>query len=231
MTRTCLAFFAVFLFAASIVSGSDFRTFRDSQGREMKAKLTRVSGEDVYIERSDGLTTKVALPIFSKEDQKYIHDWAKTELLKSGIFEVRFTTDVTDKEKSESGGIKKEAYRSSYGIVLTNTSYENISNIRIEYLVIKFQDAIAAQKRSEGETKRLKGEAKIAKIDARSEAEVRTESIPMLETKLAPNYSWVGGGKKTSKDELKGIWVKIYVGDMLVQEYSRPETMMRNEVW
>jgi hypothetical protein len=52
-----------------------------------------------------------------------------------------------------------------------------------------------------------------------------------LESKLAPGYIWANGGKKTSKDDLKGIWVKIYVGDKLVHQQSRPENMMRKEAW
>ena len=37
----------------------------------MNAKLTQVSGEDIYIERLDGLNTKVNISIFSKADQNY----------------------------------------------------------------------------------------------------------------------------------------------------------------
>jgi len=197
----------------------------------MTARLTRVSGDDVYIERQDGLTTKVALSIFSAEDKKYIQEWATKNLLTSGIFEVRFTTENSSKRDSESGGIQRESYQSAYGIEVENTSYEPVKNIRIEYLLIKFEDALAAAKRSEGEIRRLKGEVKIDYIGDRSKATVKTKSVPMLETELAPGYVWSGGGKRTSKDVLKGIWIKMYVGDLLVHEYSKPENMMRTEAW
>ena len=53
----------------------------------------------------------------------------------------------------------------------------------------------------------------------------------MLESKLESGYIWGNGAKKTSKDKLEGIWVKIYIGDKLVHEISKPENMMRKEKW
>jgi hypothetical protein len=79
--------------------------------------------------------------------------------------------------------------------------------------------------------KRLKGNASLKTLEARTEGSVHTKEFPMLESKLAPGYIWANGGKKTSKDDLKGIWVKIYVGDKLVHQQSRPENMMRKEAW
>ncbi|MBL6919501.1 MAG: hypothetical protein ISR41_03245 [Puniceicoccaceae bacterium] len=78
-------FFVFFLTTGSILSAGEptFRTFSDSQGREMSAKLTQVSGDDIYIERLDGLSTKVNISIFSKEDQEFIRDWDRKETLKT----------------------------------------------------------------------------------------------------------------------------------------------------
>ena len=61
-------YFTFLLIIGSILSfgESNFRTFIDSQGREMSAKLTQVSGDDVYIERLDGLSTRVDISIFRK---------------------------------------------------------------------------------------------------------------------------------------------------------------------
>ena len=96
----------------------DFRTFKDKQGREMTAKLTLVSGDDVFIERSDRLKKKVSINIFSQADQNYIRDWAAEEALKNGALEIRFTKEESDKNKSASGGIITTTYTASYGIVL-----------------------------------------------------------------------------------------------------------------
>jgi hypothetical protein len=228
-------FFVFFLTTGSALSAgeSNFRTFSDSQGREMNAKLTQVSGEDIYIERLDGLSTKVKISIFSKEDQEFIRDWGRKETLKNDAIRVRFITDVEDKSgwEDSGGGIVRKTWKESYGIELSNESQLDLKNIRIEYLIFKFEDAMAAQKRSEGEIRYLTGETKVPALKVRSKARASTKKFPMLETKLAPGYRWAGGGKETSEDEMRGIWIKVFVGEILATEVSKPENLIRKESW
>ena len=200
----------------------------------MQACVTRVSGDDVYIERNDGLTTKVNIGIFSKPDQDYVRKWERDNLLKNGAFEVRFSQKATDKTKfdnSRDEGIYEKTHNHQYQVTLTNTTSEDFSNVKVEYLAIKFEDALGANKRSEGEIRRLKGEGQITSLPARSEGSIMTNKMQIRETKLAPNYIYNDGGKRTSKDEMRGIWVKIYVDNKLVQEFSKPENLKRKEVW
>jgi len=225
----------IFLIPIGILEAADsvFRTFSDSQGREMDAKVTLVSGDDVYIERRDGLTTKVKISIFKKEGQDFIRDWARKETLKNDAIEVRFKTDVEDKSRwgSNGGGIMRKTWKESYEIVLTNDSQMDLKDIRIEYLILKFEDAMAAQKRSEGAVRHLVDETKVSFIKAGGEISAETKKFPMLETKLESGYYWTSGGKETSEDEMRGIWIKVYVGDILATEVSKPENLMRKEKW
>lgn len=228
-------FFVFFLTTGSVLSAgeSTFRSFYDRQGREMNAKLTQVSGDDVYIERHDGLSTKVNISIFSKDDQDYIRDWDRKETLRNDAIKVRFITDVENKSgwEDKGGGIVRKTWKESYGIELTNESQLALKNIRIEYLIFKFEDAMAAQKRSEGEVRHLTGETMLPTLKARSKVRARTKKFPMLETKLAPGYRWANGGKETSEDEMRGIWIKVFVGEVLATEVSKPENLMRKESW
>ena len=215
-----------------IAFSSEFRTFTDVKGRQMEAKITRVSGEDIYIERSDGLDTKVDISVFSEADQKYIKQWDYNSLLESGIFDVRFSSNQSGQNKYTECGIEYEEYNMHYDIVITNTNYDNdFEDIKVEYLIVKFEDALAAKKKSHGTIQRFKGSASHHLIKAREEISIATEKFPMRETELAPGFVWTNGGKKDSKDDIRGIWVKIYVGDKLVHELSKPENMMRKESW
>jgi hypothetical protein len=227
----------LFIFLATLgileAGESTFRTFSDSQGREMEAKLTLVSGDDVYIERRDGLATKVDISIFGKEDQEFIRDWARKATIKDDAIEIRFKTNVKDKSgwEDNGGGIMRKTWKQGYEIVLTNDSYLDLKNIRIEYLIFKFEDAMAAQKRSEGEVRRLVDTTKVPLLKSRSDTTASTKLFPMLETKLAPGYRWASGGKETSEDDMHGIWIKVYVGDVLATDVSKPENLSRTEKW
>jgi hypothetical protein len=225
---------ALTLIAAVLqASAAKFRTFSDSQGREIEAKLTRVSGDDIYIERHDGLNTKVDISIFSAEDQSYIRDWERKEIIKDDTIAIRFKTDVENKSGWESYGvgIERKTWKESYAVVLTNESQLDLKDLRIEYLILKYEDALAAQKRVEGDVRQLTGVTKVPLLKARGEVIADTKKFPMLETRLAQGYIWKGGGKKTSEDDMRGIWVKVYVGDILAAEVSKPENLMRKEKW
>ena len=198
----------------------------------MEAKITRVSGKDIYIERSDGLSTKVDISVFSEEDQKYVKEWAYDSLLKSGIFTVRFSSKQGSSNKYARGGIEYKEYDMHYNVVIFNEDYDNtFRDIKVEYLIVKFQDALAAKKKSQGALERIKGTAYCSLIEAREEIRINTEKFQMLETELLPGYVWTNSGKRDSKDVVRGIWVKIYVGDKLAHELSKPENMMRKESW
>ncbi len=199
----------------------------------MSAKVTLVSGDDVYIERSDRLRTKLSINIFCESDQKYIRDWATKEALKNGAFEIRFTKEESDKNKSEGEGIITTSYNAWYEIVLKNTTQQAIKDLRVEYICFKFTDKVAAIKRSEGEFERINGEVLFESLAARSEEKRPTKNFKMKETGLMDGWVWSGDARKSreSKDKLEGIWVKIYAGNSLVLETARPESLMRNEVW
>ena len=217
-----------------IADCSDFRTFTDKQGRQMQAKINQVSGNDVFIERRDGLATKVSAAIFSEEDQAFIRQWAVNQALKNGAIEVRFSDEESGKTTVSSGGIKTTKYDAHYEVILKNTTDDAIGDIHVEYLMLKFEDKMAAKKRSEGELERKKGKMHLERLSGRSEKRLPTDSFPMRETELEPGYVWGGaeaGKARDSKDKLEGIWVKVFVGDLLVLEDARPQSLMRKEVW
>ena len=213
---------------------SDFRTFTDKQGRQMQAKINQVSGDDVFIERRDGLATKVSATIFSEEDQTFIRQWARKQMLKGGAIEARFSDKESDKTTIRSGGIRSSKFDAHYEVILQNTTDQEIHDIHVEYLILKFEDKLAAKKRREGELERKKGKIHLDSLSGRTERRLPTDSFPMLETELEAGWVWSGGeaGKaRDSEDKLKGIWVKVYVGDLLVLEDARPQSLMRKEVW
>lgn len=198
----------------------------------MRAKITRVSGDEVYIERVDGLSTRVAISIFSKDDQTYIREWEKDEILKNGAIEMRFGVDETQKNRYSSGGIKYKKYNAGYEITLKNTTMLNIENIRVEYRIKKFEDQLGAAKRSSGRYLWKKDVIKVNQLPPRQEKRLNTEKFPMTETDLEDGYYWAGAeGKNKSKDKLEGIWVKVFVDDQLILEDSRPLNMMRTTSW
>lgn len=219
---------------STLVQAAEFRTFTDSQGREMQAKITRVSGDEVYIERRDGLGTRVKISLFSSNDQDYIRDWEQQNFLKSGVVGVRFTEETAKEQKKNQGGLQYTLYEGGYEVILNNTGDKDVPEVRVDYLMFLFRDKIGAKKRSDGTIERQKGSIELRTLKARSESRLPTKTFEMKETELAPGYVWSlqeAGHEPDSEDSLEGIWVKVYSGDTLILESSRPESLMHKEPW
>lgn len=228
--RYCLSLFLGLFGTLAYATDPGFRLFTDPQGREMHAKLTQISGNDVYIERQDGLATKVDISLFSKVDQDYIRDWEKKAAWSKDV-EIRFKSHVTDRTGWSDSTIMDKTWKEGYEVVIDNETAFDMVDVRIEYMVLKFDDAIAAQKRSEGEVKKLKGSTKVGKVAAWSDETVMTDQFPMRETKLAPRTRWASGGKETSKDRMEGVWIRVFVDDFMAAEVTKPENLDRNMSW
>lgn len=207
-----------------------FRLFTDPQGREMQAKLTLVSGNDVFIERQDGLATKVDISIFSRDDQAYIRDWERKDAWGKDV-KLVFKSHVTNRSGWEGSTILRKTWEEGYEVLIENETAFDMEDVRIEYMILKFDDAMAAQTRSAGEIVKLKGKTKVGKVPAWSEKGTETKQFPMEQTKLAGNTRWANGGKETSKDTMDGIWVRVFVGDFMAAEMTRPENLDRNMGW
>ena len=119
-----------------------------------------------------------------------MREWGRREPLRNDAIKERFITDVEDKSRwdNNGGGVVRKTWKEGCEIKLSNESQLDLKNIRIEYLVFKFEDAMAAQRRSEGEVRYLTGETKVPTLKAGSNARVNTKKFPMLETKLALGY-------------------------------------------
>ncbi|WP_269542963.1 hypothetical protein [Cerasicoccus fimbriatus] len=65
------------LVAGAVAWAEDYRTFTDTQGRTMEAKVLSVNGDTVTIERSDGLRFQLGLDKLSEGDNEYIAAWVK----------------------------------------------------------------------------------------------------------------------------------------------------------
>ena len=108
--------FTLFLTIGSIISAgeSNFRTFYDSQGREMNAKLTQVSGEDIYIERMMDLA--LVISIFSKG----IRNSSETGIQRLSTMQSKYHRCGRQIRWYNGSGIVRKTWKEGYGIELSN---------------------------------------------------------------------------------------------------------------
>lgn len=212
-------------------SDGDYRTFTDDQGRQIQAALIRASDSEAWIRREDGQTFRVALTKFSEEDQKYVAEWRRTEAITAPTaieFAARRFNDGRRTTSSESTITSIEVY--GYEITLTNRSPYQLSDLEIEYRYFIWEGDVGAT----GQNRRIRhqdGRTRIDSLPPRAQAEFKTDTTTLRSTRLKPNWSYSNSNQRRTKDDLRGVWVRVRDKGNLIAEFSNPAGLMETESW
>lgn len=212
---------------------AEYYEFTDAQGRAITAKPVRMVGTQVEIERDDGSKFTVNPSIFIAKDQKFLAQWARDQLISKGdAIKISAKSAVTRKQKDGSStGLKIKRFKGYYNIQIKNDSDLDLNDLEVEYRYYIFKNQVGADKRSDGNNMRVTGDSTITLLAKRSEIKIETKKTEMKETDLESGYRWANGGKSKSKDQLDGIWIKLYQGDKVIAEFANPSTLPRKEKW
>ena len=128
------------MLAPLLANAEAYRTFTDKKGRKMEARVVRVEGEKVFIERKDGLTTSIPVNLLPESDQQYVQT-QKQSRISSDRIDFRFKTNVSDKSKwAFDGGLEERNWKEGREIVITNEANDQYDDLRIESILFKFED-------------------------------------------------------------------------------------------
>lgn len=199
----------------------------------MEAKLLRVSGDEVTIERkADRREFDLDLSAFAEEDQQHIRNWDQMrKLSRDDALEVKIRRSTDQKERSSSMATKRESWGAGYVIEVTNETFSVLTDLEVHYRVFKFDEAVAATDRGEGETERKSGSFKIGRLNRDQTVSKETEKFTLSASELKEGWYYVNGGREKSKDKLDGCWVRVYKDGKIVHEYALPASVARKQRW
>ena len=171
-------------------------------------------------------------------------------------FKITSTTSNGKRTRTKSGvedHIQTTDYTTGYKVTVENkSSYDEFKNIKLRYVIYKQSVTLRLEKggKDEGEvTTKIKasddlidtktGTIPIPLLKARGTFSFVTDNFIMEEIKYG-NYSTDNGDKSTyykfkgdtsSKDKIKGIWIKMYVDDKLIFEKASSPLLAKNNKW
>lgn len=230
----------LFLVTAIAVAADEtkdpYHTFRDDQGRTIRATVVRTGVDEVWIRRDDGRTFRVALSTFSEEDQTFIAEWKRKNALKAPKaidFAARRFSDGRETGKTSSRKTRVENY--GYIVTVTNRTAIDLEGLEIEYRTFALRGDVGET----GQNRKLEthfGTARIEKLSAQKKEEFKTETIPLSFVALRPG--WVFGNRNGSTsnqrritDDLGGIWVRVKQNGELIAEYCTPSKLKETQSW
>jgi hypothetical protein len=216
-------------------AADEWVTLQNNSGQSIRVKLLRMQGNSVHIEMAGGRSMKTPLSVYNEASQSLIRQHFYQLLLVPENFECKLSEvrlPGKNKRLNSEGSIEITESKRAYSIGLSSRISESLHDIRLEYLIFHFVDAIGGEKRSEGSVKRIKGKLNLAVLEGYSNQKLQTEPVEFRETRLMPGWVWSkGSGARDSKDRLDGIWIKLFVGDQLVLQQSRPASLASKEAW
>jgi len=218
----------LFLLATGLLEAAP-RTFTDQMGRTITAELISVQNDQATIRRADGQTFTLAVATLHEDDQKYIHEWAATQPAKKNTPEDKFVLDP----KKITVGLSRGKFDShtlaqyegyihkhedwGYTVQITNTHLRPLEKIRLEYNLF-------ARTFSDISSPTFVADKKvIEKLKTGGSETFRTRTAEVCKRK----DMYFGN----ESGELRGIWIRLYVGDQLVSEQSSPESLIGKEKW
>ncbi len=247
------------LLVVTVACADEYRTFTDTQGRTMEAKLLEVdpSRGRVHIECDDGRRVWVAPRIFSEKDQEYLRKWfnaceaiSETSLEVSVELETKSVNngkplyDLGNRDDGMEGAQwAVPTQQISYNVILKNLSDMTVSGLRIEY---RYFVDIVNKKNKVINRYQVPGLNEIESIRRNAQEMVRTTMNPLARHfKLGRRTSeekdengWYNSEVvevNRGEDHLVGIWIRIYglsvdeCGPM--REVSFPEDLKDVAEW
>lgn len=232
-----LLLFSPFLFAFSVCLNAEVFTLTDQQGRSIKADVLSLDKNTVKIKREDGMTFDLQLGTLVESDQQSLREWSKREAAKPpppdavDVIASRTKFDSSKVETPETyeilytDGSKRIETRTlvttteqwGYSITLTNRSLAPIEKLSVQYCLFTNQGAQP--------TKGARASISVASIKPRGNVVLKTSTTPLTKS------SYKGTAAKPAGSQLQGIWIRVYKGDALVQEYSSPENLRVTQTW
>ena len=228
---------AVLLLAllAPLSALAEMRTLIDQLGRSIKADVISVEAGIVKIKRADGILFDLPLKNLSDDTQAELKAWAaqNTATASAASKAAPETVVFIPTEKSITMAVNRGkfdvdiAYKSEYSqdsyeewgynIQLTNTTLYPIDKLRIEYNLFG---------------RRYSGSEQSVKVGSQTVEPVGSRKTISFRTSKSFRISkWKTQDTKAYGGQLTGVWVRLYHGNTLLQEYSSPESIRTKEKW
>ena len=223
------------------------RTLTSADGRSIEAEVLGFDGLDkVRIKRTDGQLFTLPLTTFSEADQKALAAEAaeaasKPAPLQKGdlvleLSRLRFDSRKTAEDVPVVGGgtihegIVNTDEDWGYSLTLKNNTRRPIENLRAEYfLYIKID--VPKNSTEKPHVRREKFTLAFEPLPAVDRLSVRTKAVTTRKTELKSGIVWSGTNDNKTRDNLEGIWIRIYQGDKLILESSSPPALAATGKW
>ncbi len=216
----------------------DARTLTAQDGRTIEVEILAYDGDSIRIKRKDsGQTFTVPIESFSAADQRALRAEAKAEAAKpkpvpQGSVKIELSRGIFSSEKRNYVGYSYTHEQWGFNVVITNRSGPLLENLRVEYLLFLEPNPYHTAPADRNKLKRTTGKETLEPLPTGSRTQFRTSTVEAIKVALHPDWEWSDADRKRStRDKLYGIWLRLYRGDELIAETTSPANIVDREKW
>ncbi len=144
--------------------------------------------------------------------------------------EVKFEQKRLDVKRTASSSTEISEENWGYVVTIGNHSFKEIPDLRVEYVLFskhqRFGSAV-----DEPKPQRTSGSKSLGNLQNTGKVSFETDAVTLKKARLKADWYYTNGAKGKAKDELDGIWVRVYSGNDLINEFSRPPSLKSHEKW
>ncbi len=227
LALACSFTFSSFFLIEALSEGTEVRQFTDVKGRQINAEVLGVQNGNVSLAVGKAQYS-VPLSELSKDDQKYIQGWLENERARlPREVEIECGKKRTGREKIDNPGMEVIKEEWIFEISLSSGNSDPLNDLKLECLVYHWDAQIGGDEKTLRKRSSL---IEIASIEGgNKQTRVTTEPITIVETNSASGYA--DGSSSKKKDELEGIWVRLYQGERILGEYKTESAALKDEKW
>lgn len=205
---------------------------RNDDGREMEERLVSAHGETIRIQRADdNKEFEVPISVFDDFTEQRIRSWIEED-----PEAVEFSLDITaqrnlvDSNTFEVSGRSFKNTQWAYRVSLTNQTRNALNGAEVEYRII-YDDNVEFSRTSampgEGARQQEGQVVALPEVAFNDEVEFTTPPVETQTYEYVPSR----GDREYSKDEIKGIWVRVSRHGELIGEFKSNEAGMASLSW
>lgn len=136
-------------------------------------------------------------------------------------FDVKRSGDESTESAEESWG---------YAVTIRNTSFKDIPDLQVDYVVFSKHEKFGS-KSGDVHSERATGKKSLGTLQNNGTASFDTDPVTIKKARLKADWFYANGAKSAAKDQVSGIWVRVYSGSELITEFAQPTTLKTQEKW
>lgn len=143
--------------------------------------------------------------------------------------EVKCEPKRAEVKRSASQSTEEAVENWVYLVTITSHSFKEIPELRVDYVVFSRHERFGSK--SEAKPQRTTGSKTVGNLASNGKTSFETEEVTLKKARLKADWYYSNGAKGKAKDELTGVWIRVYSGDELINEFAQPSSLKTQEKW